>query len=204
MVIGQTFCNFDFLVTSQEFGRFRKSAFISTGLLLLIIVNETAWMAFGKNTFLIIANLTTALLLILFVFKNEHLNEQAKLIELSFLTVTTTALTIVDLKVLLGLSFSLYTFGVIALFVLAATLSLNTYSLEYEIQNINKWPTSDIKIRYTDSLRLYLDRREEFLFLANIHGYMEIHRHKCEFSDCPSRETLTANEQKFVEGDPSK
>lgn len=62
-----------------------------------------------------------------------------------------------------------------------------TRSLEFELQNINKYPTADIMIRYTENLRYYLSRRDEYLFKVYIHGYMEMHRQKCDNPTCVSR-----------------
>jgi hypothetical protein len=40
------------------------------------------------------------------------------------------------------------------------------------LENINKWPTADIILRYTNNLRYYLSRKDEYLFRVYIHGYM--------------------------------
>lgn len=77
---------------------------------------------------------------------------------------------------------------------MAGVMHVNTYSLEFQIQNINKWPTSDIIIQYTAGLRTFLNRRSEYLFNVNIQGYMELHRHKCDYSTCPSRCALSEYE----------
>ena len=57
-------------------------------------------------------------------------------------------------------------------FLVAAVAHLNTYSMEFEIQNINKWPTAEIIIRYTNTLRAYLRRRDEYMFNVGVQGYM--------------------------------
>ena len=54
-------------------------------------------------------------------------------------------------------------------------------------------------IRYTNTLRYYLSRRDEYLFRVYIHGYMEIHRHKCDSELCPSRRAFTHAEQQLFE-----
>jgi hypothetical protein len=46
-------------------------------------------------------------------------------------------------------------------------------------------------IRYTNTLRYYLSRRDEYIFKVYIHGYMEMHRQKCDNPACSSRCELT-------------
>lgn len=46
-------------------------------------------------------------------------------------------------------------------------------------------------IRQSSTIRYYLYRGQEFLFKVMIHGYMEIHRQKCDSTTCPSRCALS-------------
>jgi hypothetical protein len=52
-------------------------------------------------------------------------------------------------------------------------------------------------IRYANTLRYYLSRRDEYIFKVYIHGYMEMHRQKCDNPACPSRCELTEQEKKL-------
>jgi hypothetical protein len=54
-------------------------------------------------------------------------------------------------------------------------------------------------MRYASTLRYYLSRREEYIFKVYIHGYMEMHRQKCDSPNCPSRCQLTDIEKKLFE-----
>ena len=71
--------------------------------------------------------------------------------------------------------------------VVAGVMQIKPYSLRFQLDNINKWPTPDIMMRYASTLRYYISRGEEYLFKVWVHGYMEIHRQKCDNIHCPSR-----------------
>lgn len=127
----------------------------------------------------------------MFFLKNEHLNSQTKLIELSFLGVNMLGYLILDLSLAFSYAFSLELFFILGIFLVGGILQLRLYSLEFQIQNINKWPTSEIIIRYAADLRFYLRARDQYLFNIALKGYMEWHRHKCEIEACPSRSSLS-------------
>lgn len=42
-------------------------------------------------------------------------------------------------------------------------------------------------ISYAGKLRDYLALRSDYTYAVYIHGYMEIHRQKCDNPNCPSR-----------------
>jgi hypothetical protein len=198
LLTGQTFLGFEFLRASG-FSKLRRSAYVETVLLLFALTNEVSFNWAPRSSHLIVANVASGLLLILFYFTDEYLDEQAKRVELSFLMVNSVGVALVDFSFLLGYGISLYLWFIGTLFVVATVLHVSTYSLEFEVQNINKWPTSELMVRYTDNLRLFLNRREEYGFHAAIAGYMEMHRHKCDIEGCPSRGPLNDHEQRMLD-----
>jgi hypothetical protein len=46
-------------------------------------------------------------------------------------------------------------------------------------------------MRYASTIRYYLSRGKEVMFKIYMHGYMEIHRQKCDNIACPSRCALS-------------
>ena len=102
-----------------------------------------------------------------------------RLLEFCLLSISMLGCLTVDISMAFYANFNVFLFFMMALFMAAAIYNLKTYSIEYEVQNINKWPTAEIIIKYNNTLRYYLSRRDAYLFKASIFGYMEIHRHKC-------------------------
>jgi len=127
--------------------------------MVYVIVGQISFLIVQEQIFLTILNFSSLFMTFLFKFKDEHLTEITKLIELSFLMVNKTGIILLNLKILLGHQISLPLYFMVILVLVASTLMMNTYSLEFEILNINKWPTSDIKIKYNDNLRSYLSRK---------------------------------------------
>ena len=127
--------------------------------MVYVIVGQISFLIVQEQIFLTILNFSSVFMIFLFKFKDEHLTEITKLIELSFLMVNKTGIILLNLKILLGHQISLPLYFMVILVLVASTLMMNTYSLEFEILNINKWPTSDIKIKYNDNLRSYLSRK---------------------------------------------
>jgi hypothetical protein len=54
-------------------------------------------------------------------------------------------------------------------------------------------------ISYAAKLRHYLALREDYSHLVYLHGYMEIHRQKCDNPNCPSRSELPEPDCKLLE-----
>jgi hypothetical protein len=54
-------------------------------------------------------------------------------------------------------------------------------------------------ISYARKLRDYLSLRHDNAYIVYIHGYMEIHRQKCDNPNCPSRRALSEPEKKLFE-----
>jgi len=127
--------------------------------MVYVIVGQISFLIVQEQIFLTILNFSSVFMIFLFKFKDEHLTEITKLIELSFLMVNKTGIILLNLNILLGHQISLPLYFMVILVLVASTLMMNTYSLEFEILNINKWPTSDIKIKYNDNLRSYLSRK---------------------------------------------
>ena len=69
--------------------------------------------------------------------------------------------------------------------VLVAVQKINLHTLEFELENVNKWNTPLMIIRYTETLRKLLKRTDDYFFETTLHGYIEIHRQKCDNPTCP-------------------
>jgi hypothetical protein len=54
-------------------------------------------------------------------------------------------------------------------------------------------------ISYARKLRDYIALHEDYTYLIYIHGYMEIHRQKCDNPMCPSRAQLSEADKKLLE-----
>ena len=54
-------------------------------------------------------------------------------------------------------------------------------------------------IRQESTIRYYLSRGKEYLFKVWIHGYMEVHRQKCDNTVCPSRVKLSDKDKLLPE-----
>jgi hypothetical protein len=128
LLTGQTFLSFEFLKASG-FSKTRRSAYVETALLLFALASEISFNWMPRTSHLIVTNIFSALLLILFYFTEEYLSQQAKLIELSFLMVNSVGVGLVDFSFVLGYGISLYLWFIGALLVVAAVLHTNTYSL---------------------------------------------------------------------------
>ena len=98
---------------------------------------------------------------------------------------------VVDFSAVSGSRVQVWVYLLLCVGVWGGTLQLRTYSMKFELDNINKWPTADIMMRQASTIRYYLSRGEEHMFKIYIHGYMEVHRQKCDSPDCPSRLTLS-------------
>lgn len=124
------------------------------------MVNEATSAFLEDVAQLVVLDISSLLLLVLFLVKDEQINERMKLIELSFLGVNKLALVMVNIVFFTTQNLSLLLFFFLACFLVAGIMQLRTYSLKFELENINKWPTADIMIRYADTLRYYLSRRD--------------------------------------------
>jgi hypothetical protein len=136
--------------------------------------------------------------LVFVLWKDEHLEEIGKLVELAGLAVNILGYLMVLAMVATRGSIPLYSYLALVPFLVGGILQLKPYSLRFELENINKWPTAEIMIRYSSTLRYYLARSKEHLFKVWIHGYMEIHRQKCDNIACPSRTALTEQDQHYL------
>jgi hypothetical protein len=93
----------------------------------------------------------------------------------------------------------MYVYVVLTAFLVVGILQLKPYSLRFELDNINKWPTAAIMLRQAGTISYYLSRQGEYLFKVWIHGYMEIHRQKCDNIACPSRCSLSEQEKRNLQ-----
>lgn len=68
---------------------------------------------------------------------------------------------------------------------IVAVQKMNLHTLQFELQNVNKWNTPAMMIRYSQTLRKLLKRTDDYYFETIMHGYMQIHRQKCDNPTCP-------------------
>lgn len=54
-------------------------------------------------------------------------------------------------------------------------------------------------ISYARKLRDYLALRDDYRHVVYIHGYMEIHRQKCDNPACPSRCALSEHDRRLID-----
>jgi hypothetical protein len=55
---------------------------------------------------------------------------------------------------------------------IVAVQKMNLHTLEFELENVNKWNTPAMMVRYTETLRKLLKRSEDYYFESVLHGYM--------------------------------
>ena len=103
----QSFFNFQFLNNSKCYTRVKKSAFTCTFLLGFMITSEVVFTFLSNRSALAVFAICSLLMLVLFIIKNEHLNERYKLIELSFLCVNLLGIGMAGFTVLISYNLSL-------------------------------------------------------------------------------------------------
>jgi hypothetical protein len=109
----------------------------------------------------------------------------------SFLSVQLLACLFVDLSKILDPPLPPFLFPILAPMVFLAVIQLKTTNLRFELENVNKWPTPKIMISYARKLKDYIALKNDYFYRIYIHGYMEIHRQKCDNPMCPSRRALS-------------
>ena len=164
---------------------------MSLAIISYLLLNEALAYFLIDVTQLVALDLTSALLLVLFWIKDQQVTEKMKLIQLSFLGTNILALLMTNIIFFTDQDLSLFLFFLLSAFLIAGLMQVKTYSLKFQLENINKWTTSEVMIRYTNTLRYYLSRKDEYIFKIYLHGYMEMHRQKCDNPNCPSRCELT-------------
>lgn len=100
------------------------------------------------------------------------------------------------LKIDLNISFLLILWPISII----AIQKLNLHTLQFEIENVNKWNTPTIMIRYAQTLRRLLKRTDDYYFLSSLHGYMDVHQQKCDNPICPYNVPLTNPQDEFFNG----
>ena len=80
LILCQTFFNFDFLPDKKEFRRIKKSSFVPLAISAYLILNEALAYFLGDMTQLVILDMSSALLVVLFWVKDEQITERMKLI----------------------------------------------------------------------------------------------------------------------------
>ena len=107
------------------------------------------------------------------------------------------AVVFLDAVMILGSLLPFPLMPILAVILFLAIMQLKVYSIDFELKNVNKWPTSEVMMRYASTLRWFLSYREKPLYAAHLYGYMEIHRQKCDNPSCPSRRSLNDKEEKL-------
>lgn len=67
---------------------------------------------------------------------------------------------------------------------------LDLFGMKFELENINKWSTPSLMMRYCRTMRILcksaLNGNHQHAVL--LQGYVDVHRQKCEMSGCPYRQ----------------
>jgi len=79
---------------------------------------------------------------------------------------------IVNFSFALGSQVQIWVYLLLCAGVWGGVMQVRTYSMKFELENINKWPTADIMIRQASTIRYYLSRGDEHMFKIYVHGYM--------------------------------
>ncbi len=58
-------------------------------------------------------------------------------------------------------------------------------------------------IRYAETLRKLLKRTDDYYYQTLLHGYMEVHRQKCDNPTCPYSVQNIQSEQELLKADNS-
>jgi hypothetical protein len=111
----------------------KKSNFTTPILLTFLLLNECIHYYFTDIIALIVLDLSSILLLIIIVIKEESQIERVKLTEYSFLSLNKLALVMVNIIYFTSQELSLLLYFILAIFLLAATQQLKTYSLKFEL-----------------------------------------------------------------------
>jgi hypothetical protein len=127
----QSFFNFQFLNNPKCYTRLKKSAFTSTFLLGFIITSEIVFAFLSSKSALAVFAICSLLMFVLFIVKDEHLNEKHKLTELSFLCVNLLGIGMTGFTVVISYSLSLELFFLMAGFVVATVMKYKSYSLKF-------------------------------------------------------------------------
>lgn len=98
------------------------------------------------------------------------------------LGVNLVAIILLDIKKILNFPIYFPTVIIVGVLVLLFCLFFEMFSVKFELENVNKWNTANIVLRYTRTLRLMLSRLEEDNdeYQIILQGYSDIHRQKCE------------------------
>ena len=196
-LLGQLYLDFEFIRREKTKTRIKRSGVSSAVVTVYAIVNEVNAYLLTGGAQLAILNLTTLGLLIMLVLLKDEVSEKIKLMQCAFIATQLLAVLFLDLYYLVAPPLPAFLFPLLAPFLFLAVMQLKTTSLRFELSNINKWPTPEIMISYARKLRDYLALREEYAFVVAIHGYMEIHRQKCDNPTCASRCEFTETEKKL-------
>ena len=199
-LLGQLYLDFEFIRREKTKTRIKRSGVSSAVVTVYAIVNEVNAYLLTGGAQLAILNLTTLGLLIMLVLLKDEVSEKIKLMQCAFIATQLLAVLFLDLYYLVAPPLPAFLFPLLAPFLFLAVMQLKTTSLRFELSNINKWPTPEIMISYARKLRDYLALREEYAFVVAIHGYMEIHRQKCDNPACPSRCALSEHDRRLFEG----
>jgi hypothetical protein len=198
-LVGQIYLDFEFIRREKQETRIKRTGITNSILVLYAVVNELNNYFFSNATQLAILNLTTLALLVVVVLIKDEVSESIKVMQYAFISVQLLATLFVDIASILNPPLPTFLFPLLAPLLFLAVMQLKTTSLRFELDNINKWPTPEIMISYARKLRDYIALRDDYAYIVYIHGYMEIHRQKCDNPMCPSRCALSESERKLFE-----
>ena len=107
-------------------------------------------------------------------------------LEFLCIVVNSLAIVLLDLMLLFHFSISIAFWIILSVFLTIAIMNVQLFNLAYELENVNKWNTSQIMISYSAKLRQVLNNVDnDYYYHTLMLGYIEIHFQKCDNEKCP-------------------
>lgn len=69
---------------------------------------------------------------------------------------------------------------VLSFFVMFSMYYVELFDISFQLENVNKWASSQVMIRYAAKLRKILINYDEYYINTLFLGYVEIHQQKCD------------------------
>ena len=108
---------------------------------------------------LLILDLTALVLVLLGALRSEEVGAGAWAVITGLLGVNCIAVLMANVLSFTSQSLSLPLLASLALALVLGLSQIPPHSMEFELNNINRWPTAEIMTRYTNTLRHYLNHR---------------------------------------------
>ena len=101
-------------------------------------------------------NLSIILVLVVFLLKDEHQSENIKKIEATMIAINFIAVLMTNLKVFFQIELELSLFVILVPFLVLGVMQLHLFGIKFLLENINKWSTPALRIRYCQTIQLWV------------------------------------------------